>query len=132
MAAGGTFEQSMLEDFGQIEPFKPCAYYDKDGDCIEFFFSNERSYGKRLDSWVTVYRSRKTDEIVGGLLKGLHRLMRRYPGLDIEIKDGQVEVACILRAPAWAQGDPVSKKTYGDVIRQAEEIGLTAEFAGSP
>ena len=29
-------------------PFRPFAYYDREGDCIEFFMSNEMYYGRRL------------------------------------------------------------------------------------
>jgi len=124
MRADGAFEREVLEIGGPLKPFEPCAYYDEDGDCIEFLFSNERAYGKRLDNWVTVYRSRATDEVVGGLLKGLRNLMERFPGLDIDIVDKRLKIACLLRAPAWTHGDAVTKKIYGDVIRQAEETGL--------
>ena len=122
------FAKSITEEYGEVRPFEPYAYYDPDGDCIEFLVSNDLFRGKRLDRWVTVYYSEKTDEIVGALIKGVKKMMVEYPGLDIEIKGGAVAIACILRAPAWSSGDEVVKKTYKTMIQKAEEACVTAEF----
>ena len=126
--AAKEFVNGALATYGKVQSFKPCAYYEPEGDCFEFLFSNTHAYAKRLDRWVTVYYSKETDEIVGGLLKDIRGLLRKFPGLDIDIVEGQVKIACVLRAPAWQQGDPIAKKTYGDVIRRAEETGISAEY----
>lgn len=128
MVEDDVFVKEILEEYGPIQPFEPCAYYDRDGDCLEFLFSNEPYRGKRLDHWVTVYYDRETDDIVGGLVKDINRLMQDYPGLDIEIAERRVKVALILRAPAWKEKDAIVKKTYRDVIRRAEDANLYAEY----
>ncbi len=39
--------------------FKPSAYYDSDGDCIEFLAKPDPFYEERVDDLVTVYYSQK-------------------------------------------------------------------------
>ena len=60
--------------------FKPIVTYDRDGDCIEFFISNNPFYAKRMDSLVTVYYSQETGEIVGSLIKGVSRYIKKRGG----------------------------------------------------
>ncbi|MCH8966360.1 MAG: hypothetical protein IID43_01660 [Planctomycetes bacterium] len=133
MNRGGEFVDEILAKLGPIKAFEPCACYDPDGDGIEFQLSNEPFRGERLDRWVTVYRSEKTDDIVGGLVKDVGKLTREFPGLDIEIHDGRVDVACILLAPAWKPVDPVAKQICKTVLRRIDETPILAdyEFAGS-
>ncbi len=129
MSQEDDFLKSVLDEFGPIKPFKPSAYFDPDGNCIEFLLSNRQWRATVLDRWVTVYQAEDNDEIVGGLVKDISDLMEEYPGLDIEIKDSVVEVACVLRAPAWTTADPVKKKTYTNVIQGAEEAQLHVKYA---
>lgn len=109
-------------------PFRPMARYDKNGDCIEFFITSEPFTGHRLDKWVTVYTGRKSREVVGSFIKDVGKLLRAYPGLDIEIKGGKVLLSHILRAPAWSEGDPVKKQTYKAVIEKADKLKVTLDL----
>jgi hypothetical protein len=122
------FIEEVMAEFGPIQQFEPCAYYDENGDCIEFMLTQEPFRGERIDNWVTVYYGEQTGDMTGGLIKDIQKLMHRFPGLDIEIEDGQVRVAWILRASAWAHGDLVTKKLYKAVIQRAEEAGVVAEY----
>lgn len=111
------------------EPFRASAYYDPSGDCIEFFLSNEPFEAKRLDKWVTVYFGLATGEVVGSLIKDVHCLLAKYPGLNIEIDGGKVKIAHMLRAPAWSTGDDVARKTYKDIIDRVDSVDhLTADL----
>jgi len=40
-------------------------FYDQDRDYVEVFFRKEKNYGDELSSIVTVFRSEKTDKVVG-------------------------------------------------------------------
>jgi hypothetical protein len=51
------------------EPFTPHAYYDSDGDCIEFLARPDNFHAERIDDLITVYRSEETGEVIGCLLK---------------------------------------------------------------
>lgn len=50
------------------KPFSPVAYYDRDGDCIEFLASDDSFRAERVDDRLTVYYSRETGEVIGSLL----------------------------------------------------------------
>lgn len=128
MKRDAEFVKDVLDEFGPVQPFKPCAYYDEAGDCIEFLFANRPFYAKRLDRWVTLYFAEGTDDIVGGLIKDLKGLMTLLPGLDIEIDGGRVKVACVLRASAWSSEDTVAKQKYKTVIERAEQASVSAEY----
>lgn len=77
------FAGMMRRTAADADPFRPMAYYDPDGDCIEVFFSNDHFVGKRLDKWVTVYINPEKNEIIGSLIKDVSKLMRQFPGLAI-------------------------------------------------
>lgn len=109
--------------------FRPMAYYNSDGDCIEVHLSDEAYYGKRLDGWVTAYFGEDSGEVVGCMLKGVRQsLLRRYPGLQIDIKGDKVNVALLLRAPAYEAGNELIQKTYKAIIEKAEASHLTADL----
>jgi len=122
-------EQSVLDELGPAEPFEPFAYYDPDGDCVEFHFSNEPYHGRRLDGWVTVYYSEASDEVVGGLIKGVRgNLLKRFPGLRIEIHGGAIDISLLLRAPAWSSAaEEPTRKTYQAVIDKARALEQQGE-----
>lgn len=108
--------------------FSPAAYYDPDGDCIELFLSPESFKAERLDKWVTVYRGRDSNEIVGSLIKNIRELFDRFPGLQIDLVGRRVRVSHILRAPAWATGDEVVRRVYKDILSKVDEADVVADL----
>lgn len=118
---------------GMVPPgaFQPAAHYDPDGDCIEVFFTDEPFVGERLDQWVTVYRQRGSREIAGSLIKGVRKLLARYPGFNIDVYDQKVRLSHVLRAPAWSEGDPVKQRTYKILIEKAEESDINTEVGAA-
>jgi hypothetical protein len=100
------FAAKVSELVGSPGQFRPTAYYDRDGDCIEFLARPDTFYAERVDDLVTVYLSEDTGEIVGSLLKGVTRLceslLERLPGFRIEIEQGNVKLVHIFLAKLWA------------------------------
>ncbi len=88
------------------EKFRPQAAYDADGDCIEFLLSNESFYAERIDALVTVYYSQRRREIVGSLIKGVSKVIRKFlrhaPGFRIEIRDGRMRLEHLFSAYMWS------------------------------
>lgn len=81
--------------------FKATAYYDSDGDCIEFLAKADPFYEERVDDLVTVYYSQKTREVVGSLIKGVSKLAKRLAqnlGFLITIEDGRVRLKHLFLA----------------------------------
>lgn len=123
------FAEAVMTDFAdRLGEFEPAAFYDPDGDCIEFLASPEPYKRHRLDKWVTVYQGRDSNDIVGSLIKNVRELLKKYPGLDIEVRGGRVYLAHIFRAPAWSEGDPVKRSTYRALIAKLDSLNLTADL----
>jgi len=98
-----TFENDVMELIGNTsEPFKPYGYYIPEGDCFEFFISDEEFYGKRIDQFVTIYLSMESHEIIGSLIKDIEILYsevaKKFPGFGIMIQDGKVRLSHIFLA----------------------------------
>jgi hypothetical protein len=87
--------------------FKPTAYYDSDGDCIEFLAKPDPFYEERIDDLVTVYYSQKTGEVVGSLVKGVSKLAKRLardlPGFMITIEDRRIRLEHLFLARMWLE-----------------------------
>lgn len=120
---------SLLQE-AEANKFEPFADYNPDGDCLEFYLSNAPSYAKVLDGWVTLYLSEESDELVGGLIKGVqHNLLRRFPGVDIDIEDrNHARVAILLRPPSYEAKDGKVMKVYRELIERVESTGLVADL----
>lgn len=111
------------QEFGEPTKFTPRAYYNSDGDIIEFLVSNEAYYARRIDGWVTVYHAESNDELVGGLIKSVRgHLLKKFPGLKIDFVGNKVRVECLLRAQAWQTGDELLQRTYKDLIERTGSI----------
>jgi hypothetical protein len=131
------FEKEVMRLAQPSEHFEPMAYYDKDGDCIEFLISNDDYYAERVDELLTVYYSRDKNEIIGSLIKGVRKLYQnvisKLPGFAIEIQDGKVRIAQLFRARLWTEqpsqisGNTILVKTYQKLAAFADECNAEAE-----
>jgi hypothetical protein len=101
-----------------VPPSGPRAYYDEDGDCIEFLFSNESYYAERYDPILTVYYGQESGEVVGSLIKCvrrfIHAILKDYPGFVVDIEDGKVRLEHLLTAGMWQNdsNDKPAIETY--------------------
>lgn len=121
--------------FASTEPFTPTAYYDPDGDCIEFLAAADNFRAVRVDDLITVYHSEETNEIIGSLLKGVKslcsRLLSRLPGFKIEIRGGRVKLVHIFQANLWvseASANGLEMITYQKLIEVAQQTGVEVEL----
>lgn len=122
----GEFDKALS---GPDGPFKPVAYYDENGDCVEFIAKRGPFRGKRFDDLLTVYYDRETDEIVGSQIKRISKVLKDHPGIVIYIREkGRVRITHIIRARAYQSGDAELVKVYGELVRMAEESKAEAEI----
>lgn len=134
----GGFETAIRARARQVTRGRlPSWRYDPEGDCAEFLFLGDDFYAERVDSFVTVYYSRRTKQLIGSLIKGLRRhISKEAPGLRIEIQDGKIKLTHILRSKLWSSDlEPKSEKAiiYQKLIQKAEETEAEAAlgpFAG--
>ena len=115
------------------EEFKPFAYHNQDGDCVEFFVKPDSYYAERVDGFLTVYRSRKNKEVIGSLLKNIKHIIGKYPGFSIEIHDGKVHLAALFLAGLWSQAHKdknctVVRRIYQSLVESAKNIDAEAEL----
>jgi hypothetical protein len=129
------FAARVLELATPAEEFSPTAYYDLDGDCIEFLARPDNFYAERVDDLVTVYHSQETDEIIGSLLKGVTGLCKmlseKLPGLKVEIEHRRVKLVHIFLAKLWASDvnpDDLATITYRKLIEVAGQSGVEVEL----
>ncbi len=103
----------------------PRAFYNKDGDCIEFLLSNESFRCERVDKMLTVYYGRDSGEIVGSLVKGVRRfigeMLKSSPGFAIEVEDEQMKLAHLFTAEMWTRGEQVTVRKYYKALRDTAE-----------
>ncbi|MDP6354923.1 MAG: hypothetical protein QF473_07480 [Planctomycetota bacterium] len=131
------FEQELMAAARSREAFQPGAYYDKDGDCIEFFVSDEMSHAERIDQLVTVYYGDETGEITGALVKGVKQyldgVLRRNPLFKVAIKDGRIKLEYLFISRLLTpNADDVELVTlqYEKLLRLAEKTDAVAEIEG--
>lgn len=126
---GSTYEQDFSETvLGQVSSsaFRPMAYYDPDGDCIEFLNSAESFRAERLDKLVTVYYGRESGLIMGSLIKGvksfIQQVLEKNPGFKIEIRDRKIKLVHLFTAKIWLFGDGGIEGPEGSMIRIYETL----------
>lgn len=131
------YAKKVFEIVEKAEPFKPEAYYDPDGNCIEFIVKPDDFYAERVDDLLTVYYSEETKEIIGCLIKGVSafckRLVEKLPGFAFEIEDGRVRLGLLLRARAWSElskDDKILVLTYKKLADSADEMNVETELCG--
>lgn len=116
----------------QAGEFRPSAYYDQDGDCIEFLASPDSFIAQRLDDLVTVYLSQDTGEVTGSLIKGIRRFLSNSAGLKILIDDGRIKLEHFLVAHATAtdgRRQDAETRIYRKIIKLAESTDLSMELS---
>ncbi len=110
----------------------PIAYYDPDGDCIEFLSARRNFYSERIDDLVTVYYDEKTNEIIGSLVKGVSQFLKKHPRYAILVESGKVRLAHLFIAGISSQPKeptPIVVQAYRALVHQAESVDVSGDFA---
>jgi len=112
--------------------FEPTAFYDPDGDCIEFLFASDDYYGERIDDLVTVYYSRTSGELIGSLIKNVSNIKRNSPGVfAISVEDDRIILRYLFVAAAGSLEDKAHIQIYKRLAQFAERTNAEAELCGS-
>jgi hypothetical protein len=117
--------------------FAPQGYYDPYTDCFEFIAKPDDFYAERIDKLVTVYYSRKNNELIGSLFKGIRALLKENPILMTLLQvNGRVKLAHVFIARVTMEPKNLEKgviMVYNRLIKQAEanevEVEVEACFA---
>src|ERR1700730_17372645 len=100
---------------GGTEPsFRAEPWYNSAGDSIHFHWEADEFYGDRIDDKLTLYRSVRTDEIVGCQIKGVDALLKKFGDFGITVSDGGAPLAtffCVSHLTAESnQYDPQKRR----------------------
>jgi hypothetical protein len=123
------FAKAVLGMRDPQRPFKPGATYIPAGDCIEFAWAPDNYRAHRIDGLVTVYYSRNTNRVVGGLIKGVHAFCRKmhekFPGFRLSIEVRPVQLEYIFLAQLWTEplkpGNEELVRIYKELISVAKQ-----------
>lgn len=69
------FAKKILAMVKGVKSFKPHAFYNEPGNCIEVFLANGAFYGDWINHDLTVYRSMKDHKIIGMQINGIKKLI---------------------------------------------------------
>lgn len=69
--------------------------YNAAGDCLVVFLRDEKWLSDRVDSILTVFRSQKTNEIIGCSIKGVSLLAQNVVSM-IGVDDGKIKLTFLL------------------------------------
>jgi len=126
------FAKEIMKLANETPSHGPIAYYDQDGDCIEFLSTPGNFYAERIDDLITVYYDEKTDEIIGSLVKDVSQFIKKNPRFAILVESGRVRLAHLFIAGLGSQTqepNDIVIQTYKKLLEQAEETSVEAGFA---
>lgn len=109
--------------------FKPVPYYDAETDTLTLFISDAESSRERVDPYLTVYRSIKTNAVVGCHIKQVKKtLLKRLQALRLGVEASDLTLSLLLyvmpHAGAAQQGArrPVASSRYAEVARPLARV----------
>ena len=110
--------------------FKPFAFHNKTGDCIEFFVTQDDYFAERVDDYLTLYLEMDTEEIVGFVVKNVKRIVdrlsRQKSAMAFVIDDGKAKLRCLFAA-MFANGRPDLDEKRALVVREYRRVAEIAE-----
>jgi hypothetical protein len=76
--------------------FSSRPYYSERGDALTLFFKDEESYAERIDSLLTVYRSVKTEEVIGCEIKGVQNILKKLGSFGVNMESSKLNVSLLF------------------------------------
>jgi hypothetical protein len=87
---------AILQSLGEHR-FESKPFYSPEGDCVYYYFENQRTYNDRVDCWLTAFRSSADDRIVGIKIKNIKTLLSRFQALGFDYSENGDMVHIKLR-----------------------------------
>jgi len=111
----------------KLKGFTPRPFYSVEGDSLTFYFKDDESYRERVDDFLTIYKSIKTDKLVGCQIKGLPQAMKLLGDFGLVIEDDSVRLGMIFIACMAANPVPEARKQYLLLGKMARETSISAK-----
>lgn len=107
--------------------FKAEPFYSSDGDSLTYSFRNEPSYRERIDDFLTVYRSRKDDGLVGCQIKGLPKALNLLGTFGLLISDGKLTMGMIFIACMAETNELEARECYKELGEKLSNTEIPRE-----
>ncbi len=111
--------------------FKPFAFHNKEGDCIEFFVSQDDYFSDRVDDYLTLYRDMDTERIVGFVIKNVKRitdrLSKQKSAMAFVIDDGKANLRCLFTALFANENPDADQEKRALIVREYRNVVEIAE-----
>ncbi len=121
-------EEQQAPDF-----IAPQVHYGPNEDSLLFYFRNEESYARRLNSFVTVFLTFEGDELVGCQVKGLRRKLESDGTCSLLIaKEGKLQLGLFFHLLAYHDPKPESRSQLVELGQRAKGIELDPSEFNSP
>ena len=121
--------ETLIEHLKTTKPkgFTPRPFYSVEGDSLTFYFKDEESSRERVDDFLTVYKSIKSDKLVGCQIKGLPRAMKLLGDFGLIIEDDSVRLGMIFIASMAACPEPLTRERYRQLGKIAKQASIPAK-----
>ena len=122
--------ETLIEHLKTTKPkgFARRPFYSVEGDSLTFYFKDEESYRERVDDFLTVYKSIKSDKLVGCQIKGLPKALKLLGDFGLFfIEDGSLRLGMIFMACMAASPQPAARKQYLQLGKIAGETPISAK-----
>jgi hypothetical protein len=118
--------KDLMKYLEQTKPrgFDPRPYYGPEEDSLTFYFKNTESYGKRVDELLTLFLSVKDDELVGCLVKGVRRNLKRLGRFGIAITHRKVRLGLFFHLLAFLAEKPQQREKYLDLSQRTKDVDV--------
>ena len=116
--------ESLSEYLNRNKPegFEPRPRYLREADAMVFFFKSDESYAQRLDNIVTIYRSEKTQELVGCKIKGVTAILNELGDFNLRVKGEGIDLRWIFYAYSKTAQDSEARETYRRLSQEADRV----------
>lgn len=108
-------------------PFAPFYDLNKASDTLTICFDAYGDYSERIGDQLTLYRSLKTNAVVGCRIKGISLLLDDLPNY-VQINQGCVDLSIVLLAIRGSAANKAERETINSLARAASERNLAFEM----
>jgi len=106
----------------QPEAFTPRPRYSSTGDCLFFYFREDKSWADRVDELLTVYRAFESREVVGFKLKNVALLKKHLGTFLVEFETKEVSIYLLFtRMLQWKLEGVTSPDTTAALMSKYAE-----------
>lgn len=101
----------------KVGRFRPRPHYDADSDTLTLFVAPDEARRERVDRFLTIYRARDTNAVVGCHVKDVrHVLLKNLKAMHLGIEAKDITLSLLLHTVPLATDGSVASRRYLEVL----------------